>query len=133
MNAKKTIVAALAAGLLAFLGAVQVHAQNGGFVFFGPLRRVITPNGDNVNDRLFLCFDNFSDSGVTARIYTLIGSEVATMTHVRGANAGCAGGASPQYATWDGRAGGGVVRSGMYVYRLESEGKSHTGTFLVVR
>lgn len=133
MNSNKTIAAALAAGLLALLGAAELRAQNGGFVFFGPLRRVITPNGDNVNDRLFLCFDNFSDSGVDARIFTLLGSEVAPMRHIRAANGGCAGGTSPQYATWDGRASGIVVRSGMYVYRVEAEGKSYTGTFLVVR
>jgi len=79
MNAKKMIMTALAAGLLAFLGAKRIQAQGGGFRFFGPLARVVTPNGDGLNDRLFICFDNFSDSDVSGRIYTLLGAEVARL------------------------------------------------------
>lgn len=131
MKTKKMIMAALAAGLGALLGAAQIHAQSGGFRFFGPLGRVITPNGDNVNDRLFIYFDNFSDSGVSGKIYTLLGAEVASMNHVRGA---LPSGAFPQqHATWDGTANGSYVRSGMYVYRIEAEGKTYAGTLLVVR
>jgi len=133
MNSNKLMIAALTAGLLALFGAVHIQAQQGGFSFRGPLRRVITPNGDGLNDRLFLCFDNFSDSGVTARIYTVLGAEVAPMTHVTTVTGGCNVGTKPQMAIWDGRASGGTVRSGMYVYRLEAEGKTHSGTFLVVR
>lgn len=133
MNAKKMILAALSAGLAALLGAAQLQAQQGGFVFLGPLRRVITPNGDGVNDRLFMCFDNFSDSGVSGKIYTLLGADVSPMTWVRSPLAGCAGGTLPQYATWDGRTSEGTARSGMYVYRIEAEGKTYSGTLLVVR
>lgn len=132
MNSRKMIMTAMA-GLLALLGAVQIHAQSGGFRFFGPLSRVITPNGDTINDRLFICYDNFSDSGVTGRIYTLLGSEVASMNHVRSPLAGCAGGTLPQHASWEGRTSEGAVRSGIYVYRIEAEGKTYAGTFLVVR
>lgn len=133
MNAKKLIMAALAAALLPLLQTV--HAQTGGFRWFGPLGRVITPNGDQKNDLAFFCFDNFSDSGVSGKIYTVLGSEVASMTHVRAALAGCApsGGTLPQYASWDGTAQGVRVRSGVYVYRVEAEGKSYAGTLLVVR
>lgn len=132
MNSKKMIVAALA-GLLALVGAARIHAQSGGFRFFGPLSRVVTPNGDRVNDRFFVCYDNFSDSGVSGRIYTLLGAEVASMTHVRSPLAGCAGGTLPQHASWEGRTSEGAVRSGIYVYRIEAEGKTYAGTFLVVR
>lgn len=133
MNSKKMIMTALAAGLMALLSAVQIHAQSGGFRFFGPLSRVVTPNGDRVNDRFFVCYDNFSDSGVTGRIYTLLGAEVASMSHVRTPLAGCAGGTLPQHASWEGRTSEGAVRSGIYVYRIEAEGKTYAGTFLVVR
>lgn len=132
MNAKKTITAVLA-GLLALFGAVRIQAQGGGFRFLGPISRVITPNGDGINDRTVVCFDNFSDSGVTGRIYTLLGAEVASMNWVRSASPGCAGGSLPQHATWDGRAASGTVRSGIYVYRIEAEGRRYTGTLLVVR
>ncbi|MCM2305670.1 MAG: gliding motility-associated C-terminal domain-containing protein [Elusimicrobia bacterium] len=132
MNSKKMIMTALA-GLLALFGAVRIHAQSGGFRLFGPLSRVVTPNGDGLNDRLFICYDNFSDSGVSGRIYTLLGAEVASMTHERTALAGCAGGTLPQHASWNGRTSEGPVRGGLYVYRIESEGKTYAGTFLVVR
>jgi hypothetical protein len=93
----------------------------------------VTPNGDQINDRLFMCFDNFSDSGVSGKVYTLLGAEVASMSWVRSPLAGCAGGVVPQHAVWDGRAAEGVVRSGIYVYRIEAEGRRFAGTFLVVR
>lgn len=133
MNLKKTMMAALA-GLLVLLGAARIHAQSGGFRFFGPLSRVITPNGDMVNDRIFFCFDNFSDSGVTGRVYTLLGAEVASMGgKTSSAGTSCPGGALPQLVSWDGTANGTRVRSGLYVYRIEAEGKTYAGTFLVVR
>ena len=134
MNAKKTITAALAAGLLALFGTVRIHAQSGGFRFFGPLSRVITPNGDSINDRMFFCFDNFSDSGVSGRIYTVLGAEVASMgPKTSSAGTSCPGGALQQYVSWDGTANGVRVRSGLYVYRIEAEGKTYAGTLLVVR
>lgn len=134
MNARKTIVTALAAGLLALLGAARIHAQSGGFRFFGPLSRVVTPNGDGLNDRMFFCFDNFSDSGVSGRIYTLLGAEVASAgPRTSSVGTACAGGALPQLISWDGTANGSRVRSGVYVYRIEAEGKIFSGTFLVVR
>lgn len=130
-------MAALAAGLVALLGTAQIHAQSGGFRFFGPLGRVITPNGDNVNDYAFFCFDNFSDSGVSGKIYTLLGSEVASMGPKTSSTlpvlTACPGGTLPQYVSWDGTANGSYVRSGIYVYRIEAEGKTYAGTLLVVR
>lgn len=133
MNVKKMSIAMIAAGLLALLGVARIHAQGGAFRFFGPLSRVVTPNGDGVNDRLFICFDNFSDSDVSGRIYTLLGADVATMSWVRSPLQGCAGGALAQYSSWDGRTTEGTVRGGIYVYRIEAEGKSYAGTLLVVR
>ncbi len=134
MNAKKMITAALAAVLAFLLGTATTHAQNGGFRFFGPLSRVVTPNGDGVNDRFFVCFDNFSDSGVTGRIYTLLGAEVASLgSRTSSTGSACAGGALPQLMSWDGRTTEGAVRGGIYVYRIEAEGKTFAGTLLVVR
>jgi hypothetical protein len=136
MNMKmKITAAAFAAGLLALAGASRIQAQGGGFRFFGPLSRVITPNGDRINDRFFVCFDNFSDSGVSGRIYTLLGAEVASMTQAAagGAGTGCTAGIVPQFSFWDGTSNGSRVRSGIYVYRIEAEGKTYAGTLLVVR
>ncbi len=135
MNVKKKLLAALAAALFAVVGTTRLLAQNGAFQFYGPLARVITPNGDGKNDVAFFCFDNFSDSGVSGKIYSLLGSEVAS-TSPKTSSAGTAcnqSGALPQMIRWDGTANGSRVRSGIYVYRVEAEGRVFAGTLLVVR
>lgn len=132
MNRRTTIAGAALAAALGLLGAAGASAQDG-FRFFGPLARVLTPNGDGINDRAFLCLDNPADSGVAGRVYTLLGAEVASMNWVRSALAGCPGGTVPQHVTWDGRGSQGSARSGVYVYLIEAEGRRYAGTLLVVR
>jgi hypothetical protein len=72
----------IAAGLvIAMLLAVAAFAQSASFRFFGPLSRIITPNGDStkVNGTAIFCFDNPADSGISGNIFTLLGSAVATL------------------------------------------------------
>lgn len=134
MNGRKRALTAAAAAALAWLGATRLAAEDVAFRFFGPLSRVITPNGDGRNDLAFFCFDNPADSGVVGRVYTLLGSEVASIgSKASAVGTSCASGFQPQYVTWDGRSQGAYVRSGLYVYRVEAEGKTHAGTLLVVR
>ena len=128
----KQILIAAAAGLL----AAAALAQSASFHFEGPISRIITPNGDNNNDIAFLPFCNPGDSDVSGRIYTLLGFEVATLgPRITGLDACPAG--SPanyfQYLTWDGRSNGTVVRSGVYVYRIQAESRIYSGTIVVVR
>jgi hypothetical protein len=141
---KKTDEIAILAAVLAILAllAVGVFAQSGAtFRFFGPLSRIVTPNGDGKNDLAIFCFDNPADSGVSGKIYTLLGSEVSTVLFTDSpANVGMPGCNQPgalvnsvQFATWDGRSNGSVVRSGIYVYRLTAEQHNYTGTLIVVR
>lgn len=130
MKLKRLTAAAAAAGA-ALLGAVLL-AQTQVFRFDGVLSRVVSPNGDSRNDTAIFCFDNFADSEVDARIYTLLGSEVTKLTRVRTALAGCPGGLGPQHMIWDPRASG-QVRSGIYVYQVKSEGRAFSGTLVVVR
>ena len=145
MNTKKTtetwtMVAAVLA--IVMLLAVAAFAQSASFRFFGPLSRVITPNGDSSknNGTAFFCFDNPQGSGVTGNIFSLLGSAVATMGPVN-VNSGTSGVSCPagalagsaQNITWDGRSNGTVVRSGIYVYRITAEERSYTGTLIVVR
>lgn len=130
----KTRTAAVLAGLLALFGAARSLAQAGDARFFGPLARMITPNGDRKNDIAFFCFDNPAQNGITGRIYTLLGTEVASVTgRASAAGSACPGGFNPEFVTWDGKSQGATVRSGLYVYRLEAEGKVYSGTILVVR
>ena len=126
---KKTLIAACASLL-----AAAALAQSSSFSFAGPISRIITPNGDLNNDISFIRFCNPGDSGVAGKIYTLLGGEVATMgPRVQGLD-GCAAPSSfSQYLTWDGRSNGALVRSGIYVYRVQAEGRIYSGTILVVR
>lgn len=134
MLAGLAAAAALAVG--GFLTALSAQTT-GSFRYFGPLARVITPNNDQRNDVLFFCFDNPGDGDVSGKVYTLLGAEVASLSaRAPAAGSACPGGLLPgsaQYATWDGRSGGSVVRSGVYVYRLTAEGRAFSGTVLVVR
>jgi len=134
MAAKRLI---LAAGL-AVLGLALSHAQSGAVTFYGPLSRVITPNGDGINDLAFFCFENPQGSAIDGKIYTLLGTEVASMSPQRnrtaGAGVGCpASIIQAQYTTWAGTADNVRVRNGMYVYRIKTESQVFTGTLLVVR
>jgi hypothetical protein len=134
---KSARIAVIAAGL-AVLGFALSHAQSGRVRFYGPLSRVITPNGDLVNDLAFFCFENPQGSDISGKIYTMLGTEVAAIGPRRD-RTGVAGVGCPasiiqaQYATWDGTADNVRVRSGVYVYRITSEDQVFTGTLLVVR
>lgn len=141
MRAKKaemfvTVGAALAAVVLL---AVGVFAQSAGFRWFGPLSRVLTPNGDGRNDVAYFCFDNPADSDASGKIYSLLGAEVATLSPRGNSSAACApqsgfpNTVQSQFVTWDGRSNGSVVRSGIYIYRLAAEQKVYSGTLIVVR
>lgn len=138
------LAAVLAAVLAGSLETGRVHAQVGSaFTFIEALVRVITPNGDKKNDVAILCFDNPKASAMRGEIYTLRGRKVAEMIHVQ--NAGLlqsAGFSCPlvpgaveaeEALTWDGKAFGAAVRSGIYIYVVKSEDKAVTGTVLVVR
>ena len=142
MNTKKTVdmwATVGAALMIAALLAVAAFAQSASFRFFGPLSRVITPNGDasKNNGTAIFCFDNPADSGVSGNIFSLLGSAVATLgpATTNPAGSGCPIGllGPGGYLSWDGRSNGSVVRSGIYVYRITAEQKSYTGTILVVR
>jgi hypothetical protein len=143
---EKRIRTAAAALVVLLAGWAVLKAQTqGGFKFLGIVSRVITPNGDGINDYVLVCLDNPSDSGVSGKIYSLLGSSVGTMTGPLPLSAPPPGGvgnvACPttpsgfagKYLFWDGTSGGTRVRSGVYVYEIKSEGQSITGTLVVVR
>lgn len=138
-NAKKAeLIVTLTAALLAVaLLAVGVFAQSAGFRWFGPIARILTPNGDGKNDMSVICFDNPADSDVSGKIYSLLGAEVASFgprqTTLPNGCPAAATAAPVQFMTWDGRSNGSVVRSGIYVYRVTAEQKVYSGTLIVVR
>lgn len=129
MRNKKAMV--WMAAVLAGLGLAR--AQGGGFRFDGLLNRVVTPNNDGLNDKAVFCFDNFADSDVEGRIYTLGGSEVARLERVAAAFGACPAGSLRQHMLWDGRQNGSLVSGGVYIYQIKAEGLTFTGALLVVR
>ena len=85
--------------------------------------RIITPNGDGLNDAAIFRFDNPRDSAFSGRIFDLSGGAVANMTAGPVANS----------LQWDGKANGRPVSGGVYVYQIQGEGKTFTGTLLVIQ
>lgn len=86
--------------------------------------RVITPNGDGLNDTIIFTYDpGPRNAQVRGRIYDINGSFVADMTP----------GLVPNTVTWDGKMNGRAATSGVYVYKIEGDGKTFTGTVVVAR
>ena len=135
---KRNVEILVAAGIL-LLAMLAFAWADGGFRFFGPLRRIITPNSDAYNPAAVFCFDNPAGSAVEGKIFSLLGSQVADFgsqaTSAGPGAAGCPLGIFSQtYSlSWDGKANGSVVHSGVYIYQVRAEGANFTGTLLVVR
>jgi hypothetical protein len=110
------------------LGIYQIRAQAraAGAVFdvSNLSSRVITPNGDGLNDTVIFTYDPGPNNVVpTGKIFDLRGSQVADMVP----------GIVPNTLTWNGFMNGIPVRSGVYVYRITGDGKTFTGTIVVAR
>ncbi|OGS12465.1 MAG: hypothetical protein A2234_05630 [Elusimicrobia bacterium RIFOXYA2_FULL_58_8] len=86
--------------------------------------KVITPNNDTINDSVIFTLENPRASAFSGKIYDLKGAFVAEML---------LGTALADTLEWNGRAGGSVVPRGVYVYQITAEGKTFTGTIVVIR
>ncbi len=93
-------------------------------------RKIFTPNGDGVNDEITLFLENPNDSIISqAKIFDLTGAEVADFE--QGIVAGAQGVVSLK---WNGKdRSGNYVRSGVYVYQVQADGKTLNGTMVVAR
>ena len=137
------------AAMLVLLGAAAL-AQNLGFHFYGPVSRYVTPSTPTSGHAAVFCFDNPANSGVTGAIFNLVGRQVATFISAtagsvvdnlptstlsvqRACNQAEALPGSLQFAVWDGTANGTFVHSGLYIYRVQAEGGTYTGTLVVVK
>lgn len=142
------VALAVAALLALSVETGRVHAQaTTAFRFRGFLVRVISPNRDRNNDVGILCYENPKSSAVSGKIFDLRGAEVAAMLRIQDPNinpltvvAQCRGKFPPsgvlsnsEALTWDGRSGGSAVAGGVYIYQIQSEDLTVTGTVLVVR
>ena len=114
------------AGLaLVFLSAgVAAPIAPQGFSFTGLVNRFVTPNGDGKNDNVVFVFDNPRDAAVRGRILDLRGRVVAS---------DLLPGPVQNSLQWDGTSSGRGVPGGVYIYQLEGEGRSFTGTIVILK
>ena len=116
-----------------FFGQYQLRTveRTGGFAFSqsGISNRFLSPNGDHKNDNVVFYFDNPQDSAVTGKIFDLRGRLVASSLP-----AGPISSATGQESLiWDGMDGGRSVPGGVYIYQIQCEGQTFTGTVVVIK
>lgn len=87
--------------------------------------RIITPNSDGKNDVMIFRFNNPGNASVEIKLFDIRGAFVTDVT---------APGPTPgSTLQWDGKSGGKVVHSGIYMYQLKAESRTFTGTVVVAR
>jgi gliding motility-associated-like protein len=102
----------------------QLRAAGAVFDASNVYSRVITPNGDGLNDTFIVGYDPGPNSVTpSGRIYDLRGAVVSEMKP----------GLVPNTIVWDGRRNGRAVTSGVYVYQIKGDGKTFNGTVVVGR
>ena len=90
----------------------------------GVSNRLVTPNGDGKNDTVVFTYDNPRDSEVVVRLLDMRGKQVVGSLPA---------GPVSNSKQWDGTAGGRAVPGGVYIYQIEGEGKTFTGTIVIIR
>ncbi len=109
-------------------GAYSAQAASFALSISTPMK-IFTPNNDGYNDSLVLSFDNPKLSIINeAKIYDLTGAEVGSLSEITQP------GTDPTRLSWDGRdSNGSLVRTGIYIYQVQSEGELVNGTVVVAR
>ena len=123
-EAASLFVAALALGLAAVTPSASSQSL-GGLTLEEVKPRVITPNGDSLNDVVFFQFDS-SVAGVPIE---------GDIRDIRGARvSGMGMNAAEDALTWDGRDDNGRTSpSGIYIYSIKIGQYHATGTVVVAR
>lgn len=86
--------------------------------------KIITPNGDGINDEVNFIFANPKESIVSGCVYDITGALVADLVW-SGDNSSL---------KWDGRdKNSNVVREGIYIYQIRAEGKAVNGIVIVLK
>ena len=89
--------------------------------------RIFTPNGDGYNDKARFEFDNPEQLPIGGTVFDLNGARVSSLQPGRSTNL-------VDVLLWDGKDGDGrVVAGGVYIYQIEFQGKTATGTVVVAR
>ena len=97
----------------------------GGITLTEVAPRVVTPNGDLLNDVIYFKFDNtVSGLPLESQVYDIHGAKVSGMTPNSNETA----------LLWNGKDDGGrIVPSGIYIYSIKLGDRQATGTVVVAR
>jgi hypothetical protein len=106
------------------ISTVQATASLGSVTLTVVKCRIFTPNGDGANDKARFELDNPEQLPVGGSVFDINGARVGSLQ----------AGTTPDVLVWDGKdADGQVVAGGIYIYQLEFQGKTATGTVVVAR
>ena len=108
---------------------VRQSARATEFTILNVIPKIITPNGDGVNDYVQIIYEKPAAAvSITGKIYDIRGAYVNFMAE------GNISSNTSGSLMWDGTYDkGGVVPSGVYIYQIEVGGKVHNGTVVVAR
>jgi hypothetical protein len=118
-------VAALALGL-ALLRPVTAGQSLGGVNLLEVKPRILTPNGDTLNDVVQFKFDDtLAGRPLETEIMDIHGAKVANLSFAQNADA---------TLEWNGKdSGGNALPSGIYIYSIQLGHHKATGTVVVAR
>lgn len=88
-------------------------------------RRIFTPNGDGVNDNFQIFFENPQASVISqAKVYDITGAEISDLQL----------GPTGDSLGWNGRdRHGRVAGGGIYIYQIQTEGRTWNGTLVLAK
>ena len=113
------------------LGKYQLRVSPRATVFSvidGPIPKIFTPNGDNLNDVCSFYYDNPNGFAPSGEVFDIRGRKVADMKF---------GGTSSSVSgslVWEGKTSAGKYAApGVYIWQIKAEGKVYNGTVVVAR
>ncbi|MBA3052318.1 hypothetical protein KJ959_08380 [bacterium] len=97
-------------------------------VIDGPIPKIFTPNGDNLNDVCSFYYDNPNAFAPSGEIFDIRGRKIADMKF---------GGMSSSVSgslIWEGKTSSGQYAApGVYIWQIKAEGRVYNGTVVVAR